>query len=601
MEVRQQAEEHMPSRDLLTGRKNSDFSISGGQFGVAGDEHNGKTKTQAAPMIINSRHAGEMLENDSLWKTTFGASMDAFLSLMNGNFLKNSVDEISLAGIFKDALTNADDDNIYKKADDVQQIQYVVSKNTADEATDGLGNFGEYFEARGLGLRVPSIAVGWGRKTNLRPTDPQPGDDENLRKNDDAHKLDRSTWKHGPIDLRWDPKRGVWAAFNDMIADHNNQGIGTWVFGTNNDTSNGFPFIRGRWEDVFWVRQTKDYQGSSAFNDDSQTGEVLTHLNHKWFDEDENGAASLKSIFIIPHTTSTDPDCHPKGEEHQVGDELTGVGERIDIRTTVHFFKEKGIDGPIAFCGIIPEEKNTIIADGNFIKGQFVFDPDECKWVPTVLLDECEIVGGHFKKLIQNDGRIAKRVTDICNRVSDVTTNMAAVINDNSANLASVDSCIMAAINGAVKAAVNAAFSQLATDITLAIEDTSVDMADEVNNALSTLTNDFNIALLECGCPQTVDAPSVTASHYSVNAPTIDYNVNCTSSLTRADPLDCNDCHGVYLNGPCMNQPQYFVGNACGGTEEPNITTNYGTAQFHDPEPSEITKEQRPLCDDDND
>src|SRR5690606_24554166 len=118
---------------------------------------------------------------------------------------------------------NASNMNIYKRAvvegKEYQQIQYVVSKDTVREASAAVGFYGDVDETRGIGIRMPSIVGGWGVGVDLLPTDPSP-ELENFSVNSDAHKLDRATWKYGPLDLRWDDRRKVWAAYNDMIVDH---------------------------------------------------------------------------------------------------------------------------------------------------------------------------------------------------------------------------------------------------------------------------------------------------------------------------------------------------------------------------------------------
>lgn len=591
----------MPSRDFLTeqgGLGKPGFSVSGGQYGEPGAEHNGKTPTTLAPMIINNHHAGEMAGDDDLWKTTFGSSLDAFLSLMSGRKLQETINNMTLTGIFKDGVTNADDDNIFKKANDTQQIHYVVSGQTADEGLEAHDDFGAVENARGLSFRMPAIVTGWGRKVNLIPTDPAPGDDENLRKNDDAHKLDRSTWKTGPLDLRWNPSRGVWSAFNDMIADHNQLNMGTWIFGTNNDTSVGFPFIRGRLEDVFWVRQTPSQDGTSPHNDDVQTGEVLTHLNHRWYDDEEKGAAKLSSIFIIPNKNESG-DCHDAaGSTKQAGDEETGECERIDIKTSVHFFATNEFDGSLAFCETEATEfLAPYVSDGKYIRGELIFDSDNCKWIPAILFDECEYVAGHVKKLIENDGRIAVRLSAMCNEIAQTTQDIVGVTNSNDANLSSAIACLQDELNGTIKTSINSALSALGIGIGLEIQTVTDAIVENVNIAFAELVASIELALGECGCVATIPVPQVSSTHGNDVISSVTWDINCPANLENAVEYDCDQCVPVKLQGPCMTQPEYSVGEPCGGAVEPNVQTIYGRNQFHDPEPpGEVIKTPRPPC-----
>lgn len=63
--------------------------------------------------------------------------------------------------------------------------------------------------ARGVGIRFPMIGVGWGRDTDGNPVPAHPD------KTGEYHpdfRTNTSLWKAGPVDIRWDESRGVWAA-----------------------------------------------------------------------------------------------------------------------------------------------------------------------------------------------------------------------------------------------------------------------------------------------------------------------------------------------------------------------------------------------------
>lgn len=80
---------------------------------------------------------------------------------------------------------------------------------------------------RGIGLRAPVILVGWGYDTNGKPvpnkTPNNPGE-EFLS----GYKTKQTEWKAGPLDCRWDEKRGVWVAGSqsDILYFENKTGFG---------------------------------------------------------------------------------------------------------------------------------------------------------------------------------------------------------------------------------------------------------------------------------------------------------------------------------------------------------------------------------------
>lgn len=79
---------------------------------------------------------------------------------------------------------------------------------------DGYGDSNTAYRA--LGLRAPLVLVGWGFDMSGKPvpnkTPNSPGNqflDNYLRRPD--------TWKAGPLDTRWDEKRGVWSAVGGSV------------------------------------------------------------------------------------------------------------------------------------------------------------------------------------------------------------------------------------------------------------------------------------------------------------------------------------------------------------------------------------------------
>lgn len=319
------------------------YGVSGGQCGSSKPAVRGKRPTDSAPIIISAQPPGSFALDDESWVQTYGASYDAFLNLLRGSDLQISIDAANnnFAGIFQ-ATPTAANLNLYDRAASQQQIHYVISRNTVTAARAG-AQFGDTAEVRSIGLRAPAHMVGWGHTITMRPTDPNPSDQ---RANDAEHKLARETWKTGPLDIRWDTKRGVWRAWNDLIADTYSNGVGTWVFATNPDATLGYPFLRGRLGDVWWVRKTNHNAATGRDNDDDQTGEICTHLQHKLFDQGGGGAAPLSDVFIIN-----------RGNDTVIcGAEFTKVSTSptLDIRTSANFQFSLALVGPIAFNSMGP-------------------------------------------------------------------------------------------------------------------------------------------------------------------------------------------------------------------------------------------------------
>lgn len=629
------------------------YGLTGGQFALSADEEvAGKKPTDGPPIFIGTAPPGLFLADDDVWKATYASSHDSFLTIIPGIKVQESIDNVQVKDIYKNGLTNADDDNLWKKANEEQQVQYIASKDTSIDGESATDSFGEVSEARGLGIRLPGMAGGWGRTIDLLPTDPDATDDPQGRKNDEAHKLARETWKFGPIDARWDYRRNLWATYNDLIEDHYDQGLGTWVFGTNDDVDKGFPFLRGRLNDVWWVRQPIDLKDTDGKEEGIQTGRIMTHLKHEWFDESEDGSAPLSSIFIIPHTNETG-DCHEKGDEHELGNEITGKSEKIDIRTSVHFFKEKDVDGPIKF-GAKAEDLDNLCCDpgddAHWFLGEMVFVPksftlpkcgqvgaggaaavvagegaDECYWQPAVRIDECELVGEHFLKLINNDQSLAFMVCDLCEEVKTWSNDLISVIVDNDAILNDKIDDIQEILKKLVKDICAEIIAAMTASNTLAkslaaknkqmieqLADTIFGTAQVVDgNVISIpgLTSRISDSFFEClgknpGLPETQvrDAnnnPAGTAafdpSTASVVKPFIfqgpagiafakpykcELSIRFKTSRNLDTPNPFENCPTVDLEAPCA-EPENFTVN-CEGGGNTNITTKYGTCQTHE-------------------
>ena len=88
--------------------------------------------------------------------------------------------------------------------------QEVECGDDLEDHTSIIGPAGEAMEwYRTLGLRGPLVVVGWGYDTNDKPVPADPADSNAFLKN---HRKRQDKWKAGPVDLRWDDERKVWAA-----------------------------------------------------------------------------------------------------------------------------------------------------------------------------------------------------------------------------------------------------------------------------------------------------------------------------------------------------------------------------------------------------
>lgn len=582
------------------------FTITGAQTKPSQEEVNGKKPTAGPPFFISAQTPGK-IKLDYQWKRTFSTSLDASYSLIHGLKLKESENNITLNGIYKDGSWNITDMNTWKVLPNgVQQVQYIASKDTLQEASETTETYGGLEEIRGVGVRIPSIAGGWGRTIDGLPTDPNP---QNPRKNDDEHKLARETWKNGPIEYRWDYRKGVWSAYNELIEDHYESKLGTWVFGTNNDTDKGYPFLRGKLDDVFWVRQGPDLAGTDGTQEGVKTAEVMIHLDTKLFDEEESGSAALSTVFIVPHTDGTDDTYHIKGEENLVGNELTGKGRSVDIRTTTHFWKEAGIDGEIFFYKKASElDVCCKPANNKFFAGKMIFmdeDQDVClldasslggsstisvgqgnnntvsekgKWVPAVQIDECELVGEHFLKLVNNDIAIARSLANSCAAITDFTASIGAGVASNFEEVGDAIECLNTELAEFVVYTDDKLFN-LETNLAL----THARILMQLRKLMEILVNQVNFALVECGCPNTIQVPELGDNDILFPGPRQRYEPDpCDLNLGPIPSLNCDDaCSTIELQAPCCT-PSTVTIESCGGAAPTPPSTEYGNCQTHD-------------------
>lgn len=571
------------------------YAFSGRQWGSSAQTQiNDKRPTDASPMVITSQPPGAFAKNDSDWKLTFGASHDAWLSLFNSAFMANSEPTLSEGTVYGKAMPTANFENLYKNVGDIQQVTYVVNKNTVAEFRDN-PKLDNEFAARGLGLRFPTMAAGYGKTIALRPTDPNPQD---KRLNDDEHKTARETWKHGPIFGRWDSRLGGWNTFNDLITGQHQDNLGTIVFGTNPDNACGFPFLKGKITDVWWVRKTWDYKDTTGSDDDfTQSAEVLNRLSAKYFDEETLACAPLNSILKVPTGNS----CHPSANRTVTcGSETTHDENLIDIRTTAHFWMSDDKDGPFNFSATdVPSELICEPEAGFYHRGTIYFNDENCVWDVAVKLDECELAGGHLINLAANDVVIAERLTYICNFITNWAGGLGAVkIHDGVYSAPDVHDLNVAALNagilcvdGNTSIALNTA-TQRAIQMDASVYTAAVTYVETAFNFMLEAVNNWITGALrpvltsccgeEAGSISTISAELVGAPSVPLISLTPPEFNDCNVALLPMPRLNCEYCFGVHLNVPCGETPNVFAGDACFTNRPPAPTTAFGNCQAHD-------------------
>lgn len=518
------------------------YGFSGAQWGKSADTPTAnKRPTNAAPMVITSQPPGAFAKNDISWKLTFGASHDSVLSLFRGDKLFNTIVETNsfIGGVYRRAIGNANL-NIYEKVDiegsGIQQIHYLVSQSTASGGRSAISDAGDDLDdIRGIAMRVPMMAAGWGRTTTMRPTDPDPSEDSNKRDNDAAHKLARESWKYAPIDFRYDSRRGVWATWHDLIVDDRNQNLGSWVFSTNPDQSCGFPFLRGKLEDVWRVRRTNRQSSVSktaAQDDDvSATAEILTHINHQWYDPNNNTTDLIGSVFLIDNVQGA--------SSETCGDETTSNGQ-LSIYTTTPFFFNDSFKGPIQFTTSGPDDNDLV--------GEMKFNGSA--WVPTVDFDPCRDVGIELGVLFSNDEKLVESISAALSRIENADINVNVTVDvdaDGTADSSPLAISALQALEGTAQNTVttmNDAFNQLVEVINLVL----VDLAQQINDCLLELGIDCQ------AFPTPVTAPSIQGIEVTpVDAPELPLDLDVTATASAGANLEESEdpFEDAEIQNPC--------------------------------------------------
>lgn len=536
------------------------YAISGTDYGDAPEgaqKIRGKAAVDSSPMAISSMPPGVLAKNDEWWSQVYGASLDSYLSLLDGSVMLDSITNsfVAFSSPYREGLPLATNSNLYEQIGSSQQIQYMVGKSTVQEARSPSGPLNPG-EVRSIGIRAPAQMCGWGKTIAMRPTDPEP---EDIRVNDDEHKLDRSTWKVGPLDARWDEQRSMWRAYNDLIADDESQNMGTFVFSTNPDSKCGFPFMRGRLEDVWSVRKTWREESILGVNDDiSKSASLCTKLDGLAMDTTVEGDLVGKWSEVLTLTST----CASSSRFGKCGDETTNEGQ-MAIRTSALFYN--GFQaGPIAFAGDPPEDTllGTMFFQGFGDCGQ---------WVPGIPKpDICELGGPQFSITFDNDKALQIAIETLCK--SGVKYNrthrkelailtkreVTEDINDVSATIDGLikveawTTTIIASINAAIRSAVSQGVNGLATSTQLAINALLNLVVGYINSGFSQLS----VSLAECSCfinpYQINEVPSIPLQPVTIASPFVNPPLDLFDELERLNDTEVrmnaiNNDLGTYI------------------------------------------------------
>jgi hypothetical protein len=361
-------------------------------------------------MVISPLPPGANAQNDATWIQTYGASMDCVMSIMDGEQMAENIIDTGFkwsSPSYFGGLPHANNSSLYVPIDGKQQVHFIVGKSTVasfrNTATDPiLAN-----ESRSLGIRAPMQMCGWGKTITMRPTDPEP---RNKRINDDEHKLDRSTWKVGPFDARWDDNRKMWRSFNDLIVDDEGQNLGTFVFSTNPDAACGFPFLRAKLEDVLSVRRTlREIGTEGAAKADDITKSAMLCVKLDSYALKNNKIGSWSDVLVVADL------CKQTPLEGVCGTETTKEG-KLSISTTADFFASAIQSGPVVFSVTPPSDK--------IITGEMYYQGDGCggSWKPGIEVDICDKKTGGpaaLGELYTNDKALQSAIILLCEQLGE--------------------------------------------------------------------------------------------------------------------------------------------------------------------------------------
>jgi len=558
------------------------YALSGFDAGDASENKvRGKLEIVGSPMVITSIPPGGLPvkeSDDEGWQTSYGASMDSYLSLLEGKDLFTNIQSANsnFGFPYNQSLFLANNSNLYEQVSDQQQIQFIAAYDTIKKARENQKAGTKVQDMRSLCMRAPMHIAGWGSTISMRPTDPNPA---NPRKNDDEHKLDRSTWKTGPFDMRWDDSRRVWRSWNDLIADQENKKLGTFVFSTNPDLICGFPRLRGKLEDVWHVRRTDPLAPTNPNDDTTSTGEVTTHMNHRLYDPNRNGAGPLSDVFLSHVGTAVN--CG--AEVTNVGgrnpsivttDESVGTNPGLEVKTGAYFHWSDILHGPIHFTDQ-PLNDGEIPAQLKFINGKWcpyyvdTFGGGDgggggtlCGNVNYVANMHTLTAGGNDRRIVE-DGVFSLQEF-ICKWNEEYTKCILKHIRWTASNAGEAINSLNFAIPAYIKTIVSILASNIMVSVNVGLNNLSANIEGALKVIISQLQACFQ--QLEVVCPIEFVIPPAETPPIGIELPP--FNVpgfeppDCLIESYASYQEKTSSELQVLIETPCLNEAKTYVG-AC--------------------------------------
>lgn len=105
---------------------------------------------------------------------------------------------------------------------DTYHASGVYARDTYGEITTGEVNTIDHdrirhnYDIRGIGLRMPMMAVGWGYDTDGKPFPPGSGTNKFVGEVDHGYQVDQREYVAAPIDIRYDKTKKMWVASGGM-------------------------------------------------------------------------------------------------------------------------------------------------------------------------------------------------------------------------------------------------------------------------------------------------------------------------------------------------------------------------------------------------
>lgn len=113
---------------------------------------------------------------------------------------------VTLESVYNDE-KNVNDLFPFGSGNDISFVSYGVDSSDSDEGINTVSYRENYEDLRAIGLKGPLMVAGPGYDIYDKPV---PASEEDPNEFAEDYKFNPSTWKAGPVDLRWDEEHGIW-------------------------------------------------------------------------------------------------------------------------------------------------------------------------------------------------------------------------------------------------------------------------------------------------------------------------------------------------------------------------------------------------------